>query len=84
MGSASGYLSVLVLALYINSDQVVALYRLPLALWLACPLLLFWIGRMWLLAYRGKIHDDPIVAAVRDPASYLIGLLVALVMYLAL
>jgi 4-hydroxybenzoate polyprenyltransferase len=84
MGGASGYLSVLVLALYINSDQVVALYRLPLALWLVCPLLLYWTGRMWLLAHRGKIHDDPIVATVRDPASYIIGLLVVLVMYLAL
>jgi 4-hydroxybenzoate polyprenyltransferase len=84
MGGASGYLSVLVLALYINSEQVIALYRLPLALWLVCPLLLFWTSRMWLLAHRGKIHDDPIVATVRDPASYLIGLLVALVMYLAL
>jgi 4-hydroxybenzoate polyprenyltransferase len=84
MGGASGYLSVLVLALYINSEQVVVLYRRPLALWLVCPLLLFWTSRMWLLAHRGKIHDDPIVATVRDPASYLIGLLVALVMYLAL
>ena len=84
MGGACGYLSVLVLALYINSEQVVALYRLPLALWLVCPLLLYWVGRMWLLAHRGKIHDDPIVATVLDPASYLIGLLVALVMYLAL
>jgi 4-hydroxybenzoate polyprenyltransferase len=84
MGGASGYLSVLVLALYINSEQVVALYRRPLALWLACPLLLFWTSRMWLLAHRGKIHDDPIVATVRDPASYVVGALVALVMYLAL
>jgi 4-hydroxybenzoate polyprenyltransferase len=84
MGGASGYLSVLVLALYINSEQVVALYRRPLLLWLACPLLLFWISRMWLLAHRGRIHDDPIVATVRDPASYLLGVLVALVMYLAL
>ena len=73
MGGASGYLSVLVLALYINSEQVVALYRRPLALWLVCPLLLFWTSRMWLLAHRGKIHDDPIVATVRDPASYVIG-----------
>jgi 4-hydroxybenzoate polyprenyltransferase len=84
MGGACGYLSVLVLALYINSEQVVALFRLPLALWLVCPLLLYWIGRMWLLAHRGQVHDDPIVATVRDPASYLIGFLVALVMYLAL
>jgi len=84
MGGASGYLSVLVLALYINSEQVVALYRRPVLLWLVCPLLLFWISRMWLLAHRGRIHDDPIVATVRDPASYVLGVLVALVMYLAL
>ena len=84
MGGASGYLSVLVLALYINSEQVVALYHHPLLLWLVCPLLLFWISRMWLLAHRGQLHDDPIVATVRDPASYLIGALVGLVLYLAL
>jgi 4-hydroxybenzoate polyprenyltransferase len=84
MGGASGYLSVLVLALYINSDQVVALYHDPLILWLVCPLLLFWTSRMWLLAHRGRIHDDPIVATVRDPMSYVTGALVALVLYLAL
>jgi hypothetical protein len=66
MGGASGYLSVLVLALYINSEQVVALYRNPLLLWLVCPLLLFWTSRMWLLAHRCRIHDDPIVATVRE------------------
>lgn len=81
MGGASGYLSVLVLALYINSEQVVALYRNPLLLWLICPLLLFWTSRMWLLAHRGRIHDDPIVATVRDPVSYLLGALVAVVLY---
>lgn len=84
MGGASGYLSVLVLALYINSEQVLALYRAPLLLWLICPLLLFWTSRMWLLAHRGRIHEDPIVATVRDPTSYLLGALVALVLYFAL
>lgn len=84
MGSASGYLSVLVLALYINSQQVIMLYNRPLLLWLVCPLLLYWLGRMWLLAFRDRIHDDPIVATVRDPASYLIGLLVGLVLFAAL
>jgi 4-hydroxybenzoate polyprenyltransferase len=84
MGSSSGYLSVLVLALYISSDQVVALYRTPLLLWLVCPLLLLWIGRMWLMAYRGQIHEDPIVATVRDPLSYLLGALVGVIMYAAL
>jgi hypothetical protein len=83
MGGSSGYISVLVLALYINSDQVIALYHRPLLLWLICPLLLLWISRMWLLAHRGRIHQDPIVAAVRDPASYGIGILVALIMYVA-
>jgi hypothetical protein len=39
---------------------------------------------MWLLAHRGKIHDDPIVATVRDPMSYAVGALLALVLYLAL
>lgn len=84
LGSASGYLSVLVLALYINSDQVVALYGRPLLLWLVCPLLLYWIGRMWLLAFRDQIHEDPIVATVRDPTSYVVGALVGLTLYVAL
>jgi 4-hydroxybenzoate polyprenyltransferase len=77
MGAASGYLSVLVLALYISSDEVVVLYEKPMLLWLLCPLLLYWISRMWLLAHRGVLHDDPIVATLRDPQSYAIGVLVA-------
>ena len=83
MGGSSGYLSVLVLALYISSEQVVALYGTPLLLWLICPLLLFWVSRMWMLGHRGLIDQDPIVAAVRDPASYVIGAIVALILYLA-
>jgi 4-hydroxybenzoate polyprenyltransferase len=84
MGGASGYLSVLVLALYVSSEQVVALYRTPVLLWLICPLLLFWISRMWLLAYRGRLHEDPIVATARDPLSYLIGALIGVVLVAAL
>ncbi len=83
MGGASGYLSVLVLALYINSEEVVILYHRPLVLWLICPLLLFWTSRMWLLAYRGRVDEDPIVATLRDPASYVVGVLVALVLLAA-
>jgi 4-hydroxybenzoate polyprenyltransferase len=67
MGTSASYLSVLVLALYISSDEVVALYHRPTVLWLLCPLLLFWVSRVWLLAHRGRMHDDPIVAALRDP-----------------
>ncbi|HEY6948736.1 MAG TPA: UbiA family prenyltransferase [Gemmatimonadales bacterium] len=83
MGGASGYLSVLVLALYVSSEQVTALYRTPFLLWLICPVLLFWISRMWLLAHRGRLHDDPIVATARDPISYLLGAIVAVLMLAA-
>jgi 4-hydroxybenzoate polyprenyltransferase len=83
MGGASGYLSALVLALYVSSEQVVALYSRPVLLWLICPLLLFWISRMWLLAHRGRLHDDPIVATARDPVSYVIGGLVVVVLLVA-
>jgi hypothetical protein len=74
----------LVLALYISSEQVMALYRRPVALWLVCPLLLFWISRMWLLGHRGRLHDDPIVATARDPISYLLGGLVAVILLAAI
>jgi hypothetical protein len=84
MGAASGYLAVLVLALYLNSEEVIRLYRRPVVLFLVCPLLLYWISRMWLLAHRGRIHEDPIVAATRDPTSYAVGGLVLLVLYAAL
>lgn len=84
MGATSGYLSVLVLALYLNSDEVVVLYGKPAVLFLVCPLLLFWTGRMWLLAHRGQIHEDPIVASARDPSSYIVGMLVGVVLYAAL
>ena len=84
MGAASAYLAVLVLALYLNSDEVVKLYTKPAVLFLVCPLLLYWTSRMWLLAHRGRINEDPIVAAARDPSSYVVGVLVLLVLYAAL
>jgi 4-hydroxybenzoate polyprenyltransferase len=69
MGTAAGYTAVMVLALYINSSASEVLYRRPEALWLLCPLLLFWISRVWLVTYRGQMHDDPIVFAFRDSIS---------------
>ena len=75
MGLASGYLAVLVLALYINSPEIHALYARPYMLWAICPLLLFWVSRVWLKTHRGQMHDDPVVFAVRDATSILIGLL---------
>jgi 4-hydroxybenzoate polyprenyltransferase len=82
-GSASGYLSVLVLVLYINSREVVALYRKPTVLWLVGPCLLYWITRIWLLAHRGELDEDPILFTVKDPTSYVVGGLVAIVIIVA-
>lgn len=73
LGGASGYISVLVLALYINDAAVGTLYRSPQWMWAACPLLLFWLSRVWLLAHRGQMHDDPIVFALRDSISRWVG-----------
>jgi len=83
LGAASGFLSVLVLALYVSSDEVVALYTHPQALWLLCPVMLYWISRVWLLAHRGEITDEPIIFALRDPASYFAGTLAGLIVWMA-
>ncbi len=48
-----------------------------------CPLLLFWISRVWLIAHRGQMHDDPIVFALKDGVSYLVGALTLVVLWLA-
>jgi 4-hydroxybenzoate polyprenyltransferase len=83
LGPASGFASVLVLALYINSENVTALYAYPELIWLVCPLVLFWTSRAWLVARRGEMHDDPIVYAIRDRGSLLVGLGSAAVLLLA-
>lgn len=73
MGVASGFVSVLVLVLYVNSDDVRLLYEHPHVLWLLGPLLLYWISRVWLHAHRGRMHDDPVVFATHDRASYAVA-----------
>ena len=83
LGGASGYLSVLVLALYINDVAANMLYRSPQWMWGACLLLLFWLSRVWLIAHRGTMHDDPIVFALRDRVSHLTAALFVLVFLLA-
>jgi 4-hydroxybenzoate polyprenyltransferase len=79
MGVASGYIAVLVFALYINSPEVVTLYRHPNALWIACGVILYWVSRLWLLAHRGLLHDDPVVFAIKDRQSWLAAVVVALI-----
>ncbi|HEU4652110.1 MAG TPA: UbiA family prenyltransferase [Croceibacterium sp.] len=67
---SSGLVSVLVLALYANSEPVQQLYRTPEVLWGILPVLLFWHSRIAILTNRGQMHDDPLVFAARDPVSH--------------
>lgn len=66
---AAGYVSVLVLALYLNSPSVLQLYAYPTALWGICCVLLYWLTRMVLTTHRGLMHDDPVVFAAKDRVS---------------
>ena len=75
-GLASGYLAALVFTLYINSPVVNQLYRSTSWLWLICPAMLYWISRIWLLAHRGEIVDDPVLFVIKDKASYVTGLVI--------
>jgi 4-hydroxybenzoate polyprenyltransferase/phosphoserine phosphatase len=78
-GVSSAVVSILILAFYIYSPRVQILYSHPEYLWLICLLLHYWLGRIWLLTFRGQMHSDPIYFAVKDKQSYLIGALAALI-----
>lgn len=83
LGASSGYLSILVLALYLNSPDVAQMYQHPKLVWLLVPIMLYWISRIWMQTYRGRMHDDPLVYALKDRISLLTGLAAAFVLYLA-
>ena len=83
LGVASGYVAVLVLALYMNSAQMHSLYGEGGPLWGLCPLMMYWVSRVWLLARRGELHDDPVQFALTDRASLLVGLIAAVITGLA-
>ena len=83
-GTSSAYASIVIFALYINGHDVVALYRHPYRMWLITPLLILWVSRVWLLASRGLLDEDPVVFALEDRMSLLLGLGVAIIAYSAL
>ena len=83
LGSACAVAASLVYCLYITGDDVLALYGSPDLLWLGLPVLLYWLSRAWLLAFRGVVHQDPVVFALRDPVSYACLIALAGVVWLA-
>ena len=83
LGITSGFIAVLVLALYLNSEAVINLYPNAEIVWATIPFMLFWVSWMWMQANRGHMHDDPLVFAVKDRASLLAGTGFALALLLA-
>jgi 4-hydroxybenzoate polyprenyltransferase len=83
-GTASAYASVVVLTLYISNLDAAELYRHTNRLWLLVPVMLLWLSRLWLLASRGQLDEDPVVYAITDRRSLLMGLLVVAIVLSAL
>ena len=84
LGITSGYISTLVFMLYIFSPEITRLYSKPELLLPVGLVLLLWISRMWLLTFRGEMHNDPIVFTAKDKLSYFMGLLMIVFLYLSL
>ena len=83
MGGGCGCVAVLVFALYVYNPQSRLLYRDREALLMICPLLLYWISRVWLKTWRGEMSEDPVVFAVTDRASRWIAVAAALILLYA-
>ncbi len=83
MGTGSGYLAVFILAMYIPSGAAEILYKRHEFIWLLCPLLLYWISYVWLIAHRGKMDDDPLVFALKNHVSHIVAILAILIILIA-
>lgn len=77
LGVASSFVSILIMALYIRSPDIIELYARPKILWVVCVVLMYWLSRIWVFAHRNRMPDDPIVFALRDRNSILAGLICA-------
>jgi 4-hydroxybenzoate polyprenyltransferase len=82
-GTSSAYAAVVIFAIYISGRDVTRLYHNPGYLWLVVPLMLLWLNRVWLLASRGELDEDPVVFAITDRMSLLIGLATAVIVFFA-
>ena len=84
MGIASAFVSVLVMVLYITSGSAHLLYGHDNVIWLACPVLLYWLCYIWLIAHRGGMHDDPMIFALKNRVSRYILISLGIIMILAI
>ncbi len=84
MGIAGGYMAVLVFALFINSPEITERYNQPQLLWFSCPALLYWITHLWINEGRGRMHDDPLIFALKDIPSHVVLLTMVAIVFIAL
>ncbi len=84
LGTGAAYAAVVVMTLYINNPETKVLYKHVIRLWLVVPVLLLWLSQVWMLASRGEMHDDPVVYAITDKRSFLLGVVMAAVVWSAL
>jgi 4-hydroxybenzoate polyprenyltransferase/phosphoserine phosphatase len=83
-GTSSASAAVVIFAIYISGQDVQALYRNPSRLWLVVPLMILWLYRVWLLASRGDLDEDPVIFAMTDRMSLVLGAAVAVIVLLAI
>jgi H+/Cl- antiporter ClcA len=83
LGVGAGYVASLILVIYQTSQSVRSAYESPTLLWVFCPMLLYWITRIWLKTFRGEMHDDPVVFAARDPGSRVLAVIGGLAIWFA-
>jgi 4-hydroxybenzoate polyprenyltransferase len=84
LGTGAAYAAVVVMTLYINDPKTNTLYHHPIRLWLVVPVLLLWLSQVWMLTSRGEMDEDPVVFAITDKRSLLLGVLMAVVIWWAL
>ena len=83
IGISLGYMSVFIMGLYINSPLITQYYSNPKIIWLLFPLLTYWLGRLWILANRGEVNEDPLIFAVKDRTSLLVAAISAVILIIA-
>ncbi|AFL86993.1 4-hydroxybenzoate polyprenyltransferase-like prenyltransferase [Terriglobus roseus DSM 18391] len=83
-GTSSAFAAVVVLSMYISNLTAAHLYHHMGRLWLLMPVLILWISRVWLLASRGELHEDPVVYAITDKTSWLLGAISAVIVWVSL
>ena len=83
IGISLGYMSVFIMGLYINSPLITQYYSNPKIVWFLFPLLTYWLGRLWILANRGEVNEDPLIFAAKDTTSLLVAALSAVTLIIA-